>query len=69
MALKTKMKTTREASEQKKQSLKEVQTEELARLNVNIPKSVHQKLKSKAAIDGTSINSLVSKWVKEYLSK
>lgn len=50
-------------------ALQEVIREPEVRLNVNMPRSLYQALKAKAAQDGVGISHLVKLWVNEYLSK
>jgi predicted HicB family RNase H-like nuclease len=65
MALKAKKQTRN--SQQKEQALIDVSTENTKRINANVPASLHAEFKSKAAINGDSINELILKWVNEYL--
>lgn len=56
-------------SEKLVSALEEVTKEPLTRLNVDLPKSVHQDLKVRAAAEGVCMSDLVRLWVIEYLSQ
>lgn len=56
-------------SEKLASAMEEVTKEPLARLNVDLPKSLHHDLKVRAAAEGVCISDLVRLWVTEYLSK
>jgi len=43
--------------------------EETKRVNVNLPKSIYLKLKTRAAQDDASISSLIRRWVEEYITE
>jgi len=43
--------------------------EEIKRINVNLPKGVYLKFKSKAIQNEVSISSLIRQWVDEYVTK
>lgn len=43
--------------------------EEIKRINVNLPKGVYLKFRSKAIQNDVSISSLIRQWVDEYVTK
>ncbi|MAS36256.1 MAG: hypothetical protein CL610_19790 [Anaerolineaceae bacterium] len=55
--------------EQLKAAVQEPEAEPLKRLNVNIPQSVFNRFKAKAAQEGKTMSDVVLKHVNEYLSK
>lgn len=68
MTLKAK-KTSRDAALHKQEALEEVTKEETKRLNVDVPASLHQKVKMLAAQQNTSITEIIIICLNEYLSK
>lgn len=55
-------------SEKLASAMEEVTKEPLARLNVDLPKSLHKAFKARAASNGVTISDLVRQWAIEYLS-
>ena len=64
-----KAKPSSRKTQAKQDALREVTREGTSRLNANIPDSLYKELKIRAAQEGVSINELVVKWVKRYVSK
>ena len=61
-------KTNRQHSS-KQEAINLVTTEDLKRLNVQVPKSKFIKLKQKAVLQDMTLTDLVNNWIDEYLSK
>ena len=53
----------------KKAVAKEQKKEEMKRLTIDIPKSLHKRLKSRTAEDEVSIKDLLNKLILKYVSK
>ena len=62
-------KKTRRKRQEKEEALTEATKEETKRLNAEIPKSLHHRLKMFAASKETKITEVVIKALNEYLSK
>ncbi len=62
-------KKTRRQREEKEAAITEATKEETKRLNAEIPKSLHNRLKMFAAEQETKITDVVIKALNEYLSK
>jgi len=56
------------SSAEKKAAIADVTKESLKRLNVNVPGSVYQKFKVKAAIEGRDMSAIVNAWIEDYLA-
>lgn len=41
--------------------------DEMKRLNVNLPKSLHDELRDRAATDGHTLTWLIHRWAEDYL--
>jgi len=67
--LKPKSKREREDSQGKTAAMEDVRKESTKRLNANVPASVYNQLRVKAAQNDVTINELVNDWINEYLSK
>jgi hypothetical protein len=64
-----KAKTTRRTDEVKKKALALAGAEELKRLNLNVPRSFHAKVKTFAITQGDDISGIVVAALNEYMSK
>jgi hypothetical protein len=53
----------------KEEAIKSVKAEKMAKLNVNVPKSLHSEFKIAAIRDNTDMTELIIKWIKEYIHK
>lgn len=53
----------------RKKIVKEQEKEEMKRLTIDIPKSLHRKLKSKTVEEDVSIKDLLNKLILKYVSK
>lgn len=62
-------KTSRRSDEIKQEALSVASAEELKRLNVNVPKSFHAKVKAFAITQDADISSVVISALDEYMSK
>ncbi len=62
-------KKTRRKRQEKEKAISEATKEETKRLNAEIPKTLHNKLKMFAASRETKITDVVIKAINEYLSK
>lgn len=62
-------KKTRRSNDAKARALDEVIKEDTKRLNVDIPVSLHTRLKMRAAEEGTTIRILTQKVLETYLSQ
>jgi len=70
MVLKVKPSTSRtRMSSGKSEALKDLCLEPKKRLNANIPSSLYRQLQIKASSEGVTINTLVTKWIEQYLDE
>ena len=60
-------KKNRRTSDEKNRVLNEVVQEDMKRLNVDIPASLHTRLKMRAAREGTTIRELAKQMLLTYL--
>jgi hypothetical protein len=60
-------KKNRRTSDEKNRVLNEVVTEDMKRLNVDIPVSLHTRLKMRAVREGTTIRELAKQMLLTYL--
>jgi predicted HicB family RNase H-like nuclease len=60
-------KKNRRTSDEKNRVLNEVQKEDMKRLNVDIPTSLHTRLKMRAVREGTTIRELAKQMLLTYL--
>jgi|TARA_B110000879_G_C10663972_1_gene315363 predicted HicB family RNase H-like nuclease len=68
MVLKVKPSTSRMSSG-KSEALKDLCMEPKKRLNANIPSSLYRQLQIKASSEDVTINTLVTKWIEQYLDE
>jgi hypothetical protein len=64
-----KAKTTRRTDEVKRKALAVAGAEDLKRLNLNVPKSFHARVKTFAIMQGDDISGVVVAALNEYMSK
>lgn len=66
------LKVGRPSASKKQKAIEEVQDlkkEEIVKMNINIERSFYKKIKQKALDEDTTITELVTRVVKEYVSK
>ena len=63
------LKTGRPSKKEKIIHAVQEKQEEIVKMNVNIPKSFHKKIKQKALDEDTTITEVVRKSLDEYMSK
>lgn len=64
-----KAKKKRGNTKQKDAAIADVTKESIKRLNVNVPSSVYQKFKVKAAVQDTDMSAIVNQWILDYLER
>lgn len=68
MALKIKTRNTR-LSTHKDKAIKDVISDKIVRLNINLPSAVLKNFKLKAIQNNTTMSEIILKWINEYISK
>jgi hypothetical protein len=66
------LKVGRPSTNKKQKAIEEVQElkkEEVVKMNINIERSFYKKIKQKALDEDTTVTELVTRIVKEYISK
>lgn len=66
------LKVGRPSTSKKQRAIEEVQElkqEEIVKMNINIERSFYKKIKQKALDEDTTVTELVTRVVKEYISK
>lgn len=53
----------------KEDALKEVTTEQMVKLTINIPKSLHSEFKIAAIRSNRNMTKLMLEWIREYIQK